>query len=692
MTGSQLVVFSGERGSLVSLERTGGGRHYARKSRWEKRNQNNEGLWGTSRPFLPPPYVDLPSALSLNESSQFLKEQRLTELNDRLLFGELELGDPDIRPPSPPPVYDAEGNRTNKREAVVQSQMVAEQQRLMEAMLATVPNFEAPPEFKSIKKVRRILIPQEEYPDYNFMGLIIGPRGCNHKRLENESGAQISIRGQGTQKDGKKCDHQTPEEAALPQHVHIAADTEEKVEKAVALIEPLLDPSHPVHEEYKKKGLQQLAQVTGANSVATGPGPGQLALSRQDAQCSVCGQLGHFSYECPEVRFETYDMANVQCLLCGDRGHVTSDCYIAKERGLTPQDIAVLRQRLNPPGGAPVGAPPGPPLGGPLGGPSGDAFHTDFNASYYQAQSNYHQQNPYHPQVPAGAAAYFSNIQKTYIPPPAPHLPPTVHLPVSHGVPAPGVPLPNAQLSGVQLPGVCSHLVSPICWAKVALYQQKNMHWCNEGVAMAAAATMVREDLGDVVEGRLNSAVLKCRQLLGPYFCVSQSYVARKCLLLLLPFVPLHKGAMKRNDSFPDLIARQWEAPTGARSGSNTRAMAGSNTRANAGSNNTGTLGGDFMEKNFLDSETQDLDRAIGEPDLYIPATAFITYILLYAALHAKFSPNELSHRFSMALLFIGLESLVCWGAKTVLWIPNNSLLESLSMVSYKYLQYRRQP
>lgn len=62
------------------------------------------------------------------------------------------------------------------------------------------------------------------------MGLIIGPRGCNHKRLESESGAQISIRGRGTQKEGKKTDHQTEEEATMPQHIHIAADTDDQID------------------------------------------------------------------------------------------------------------------------------------------------------------------------------------------------------------------------------------------------------------------------------------------------------------------------------------------------------------------------------------------------------------------------------------------------------------------------------
>ena len=53
------------------------------------------------------------------------------------------------------------------------------------------------------KKLRKITIPQERFPEYNFIGLIIGPRGNTQKRMERETGCKISIRGKGSAKDGK---------------------------------------------------------------------------------------------------------------------------------------------------------------------------------------------------------------------------------------------------------------------------------------------------------------------------------------------------------------------------------------------------------------------------------------------------------------------------------------------------------
>lgn len=300
-----------------------------KKSRWGN-NANNSlenkiipSRWGDEnyKPYLPLPFVDYPPGLTPSQLDQFLREQRYDELTKKLNKGELEYVDPDIRPPSPPPIYDKNGNRINTREARIKNSMIEEHHRLIEYLLKHVEGFVAPSNYKPIKKIRKIEIPIDKYPEYNFMGLIIGPRGCNHKRLEAESGAQISIRGKGTQKEGKRTDHQTDIEANMPKHVHISADTEECVEKAVTLITPLLDPTHPLHEEFKKKGLEQLALVNGINL-------NQLETQR----CAMCNSTTHLTHECPEnMNIQNFKKPEIKCNLCGDHGHITLDCKLAKQ-------------------------------------------------------------------------------------------------------------------------------------------------------------------------------------------------------------------------------------------------------------------------------------------------------------------------------------------------------------------------
>jgi splicing factor 1 len=37
-----------------------------------------------------------------------------------------------------------------------------------------------------MRHIDKVMIPQEDYPDVNFIGLIIGPRGSTLKMLEKE--------------------------------------------------------------------------------------------------------------------------------------------------------------------------------------------------------------------------------------------------------------------------------------------------------------------------------------------------------------------------------------------------------------------------------------------------------------------------------------------------------------------------
>lgn len=47
----------------------------------------------------------------------------------------------------------------------------------------------------------KIYIPINEYPGYNFIGLIIGPRGNTQKRMQSETNTKIAIRGKGSMKE-----------------------------------------------------------------------------------------------------------------------------------------------------------------------------------------------------------------------------------------------------------------------------------------------------------------------------------------------------------------------------------------------------------------------------------------------------------------------------------------------------------
>lgn len=75
----------------------------------------------------------------------------------------------------------------------------------------------------------QVFIPQKDYPGYNFIGLIIGPRGNTQKRMQKETNTKIAIRGKGSVKEGAsrdpKYDYGEDEEL----HVLITGDKQEDV-------------------------------------------------------------------------------------------------------------------------------------------------------------------------------------------------------------------------------------------------------------------------------------------------------------------------------------------------------------------------------------------------------------------------------------------------------------------------------
>ncbi|MCO5556337.1 hypothetical protein L7F22_009885 [Adiantum nelumboides] len=155
----------------------------------------------------------------------------------------------------------------------------------------------------------------KEHPGYNFIGLILGPRGNTQKRMEAETGAKITIRGKGAVKEGKiqSARNGKDTDGAFEElHVHISADSFEKVDAALVLIEPLLTPVDEDRNMHKMKQLRELAEMNGT-------------LNDFTKICSLCGEAGHREWQCPKEKLQTFQ-ANVTCNICGDAGHPSIDC------------------------------------------------------------------------------------------------------------------------------------------------------------------------------------------------------------------------------------------------------------------------------------------------------------------------------------------------------------------------------
>ncbi|CAN0309097.1 unnamed protein product, partial [Discosporangium mesarthrocarpum] len=176
----------------------------------------------------------MPTNLSQEEIQETLVLQmRLKQVNEKIATVDQDAlargQDPD-RSPSPPPRYNGNGVRVNTRDVRMRDALNRERSKVIEEMMKLNPMFRPPADFVKSKPFRKLYIPTSDYPGYNFIGLIIGPRGNTQKRMERETDCKIAIRGKGSVKEGaRRGPRQADEDDEL--HVHITGETEEQVEK-----------------------------------------------------------------------------------------------------------------------------------------------------------------------------------------------------------------------------------------------------------------------------------------------------------------------------------------------------------------------------------------------------------------------------------------------------------------------------
>lgn len=81
----------------------------------------------------------------------------------------------------------------------------------------------------------------KEFPEINFFGLLVGPRGNSLKKMEKESGAKISIRGKGSVKEGKGRPDAYADDAEEDLHCLVMGDSQDKVNHCVRLINKVIE-------------------------------------------------------------------------------------------------------------------------------------------------------------------------------------------------------------------------------------------------------------------------------------------------------------------------------------------------------------------------------------------------------------------------------------------------------------------
>lgn len=223
------------------------------------------------------------------------------------------------RSPSPTPQYNTQGKRINTPDVRYHKSLETERHKLIQKALKTIPNYKAPSDYRRpLKMQEKIYIPVNDYPEINFIGLLIGPRGNTLKRMESESGAKLAIRGRGSVKEGKgRNDVPNQSSADEPLHCLIIADDESKILKAIEMVNQVIETAASTPEEQNALKRGQLRELAALNGT----------LRDDESQfCQNCGEPGHRKYDCPNRKNFT---STVTCHICGGVGHYARDC---KER------------------------------------------------------------------------------------------------------------------------------------------------------------------------------------------------------------------------------------------------------------------------------------------------------------------------------------------------------------------------
>uniref|UniRef100_A0AC34FM12 Branchpoint-bridging protein n=1 Tax=Panagrolaimus sp. ES5 TaxID=591445 RepID=A0AC34FM12_9BILA len=228
----------------------------------------------------------------------------------------------DRRSPSPEPIYDYYGKRMNTREVRKKQELEQRRHEKIQELLKLKPEYNPPADYRppNIKLYGKVWIPQDKYPEINFVGLLIGPRGNSLKALEMETGTRIIVRGKGSVKEGKRRIGPLPGHNE-PLHAYVTATTSANLKAASEKIKSILNSALDEQDANNSLFTNQLKELAVLNgTLKAGSASGVV-------HCSNCGSDQHKPYECLEGRNLNL---NIVCISCGGVGHIAKDCIVPR--------------------------------------------------------------------------------------------------------------------------------------------------------------------------------------------------------------------------------------------------------------------------------------------------------------------------------------------------------------------------
>ncbi|KAK9103328.1 hypothetical protein Sjap_020582 [Stephania japonica] len=261
-------------------------------------------------PLQLPSFAKKHNASDLDREIQKLKV-KLREINRKILRAVVHSERSKGKYGVSPSLFNDFGVKNKSSGAKSYEKLVKDRQRVISKLIKKNPTFMPPPEYKSSRFCMKLYIPVKEYPNYNFIGLIMGPCGNNQKRMERETEAKIVLRGKGSTKEKKGMQKPEPSDDD-DLHVLVEAENEKSLDKAVKMVEELLIPVSEEKNELKRKQLRELAKIKGT--------------LKDENLCRTCSEDVHKHHACPNLSSTFLDSNDSYGLYDGGSNRTTANC------------------------------------------------------------------------------------------------------------------------------------------------------------------------------------------------------------------------------------------------------------------------------------------------------------------------------------------------------------------------------
>ncbi|XP_054564427.1 KH domain-containing, RNA-binding, signal transduction-associated protein 3 isoform X2 [Eptesicus fuscus] len=142
---------------------------------------------------------------------------------------------------------------------------------------------------KNMKLGQKVLIPVKQFPKFNFVGKLLGPRGNSLKRLQEETLTKMSILGKGSMRD--KAKEEELRKSGEAKYFHLNDDLHVLIEVFAPPAEAYARMGHALEEikkflipdyndEIRQAQLQELTYLNGGSDSADAPAARGKSASR----------------------------------------------------------------------------------------------------------------------------------------------------------------------------------------------------------------------------------------------------------------------------------------------------------------------------------------------------------------------------------------------------------------------------